>query len=154
MHRIEIHTAAREKFFERTALCRGFRMKRKLDPLNLYVEALSQFFNTHGTEIAPRSNEVGEDLQQNGLGCHVCSMTQNWKFSVNPFPVRLYPPTFTRARNGPPVALLVVPLRRVYENRKRQLPDTERASCRKCSGRLPFLLLLRASESPGFVSRF
>jgi hypothetical protein len=59
-------------------------MKRKVNPLGLYVEVLFQFFNTPGTEIAPRSNEIGKDMEQNGLGCHASSMTQKWKFSVNP----------------------------------------------------------------------
>jgi len=65
-------------------------MKRKEDPLDLNVEVLFQLFNTPGTEIAPRSYEIGEDLQQNGLGCHASSMTQNWKFSVNVFAAGLY----------------------------------------------------------------
>ena len=82
VHCIEIHTAAGKEFFERTALGRSFRMKWKINPLNLYIEVLSQLFNTPGTEIAPRSNEVGEDLQQNGFGCHVSSIAQDWKFSA------------------------------------------------------------------------
>jgi len=41
MHGIQVHTAAGEEFLERTALGWSFGMKRKVDPLNLYVEVPS-----------------------------------------------------------------------------------------------------------------
>jgi hypothetical protein len=41
MHGIQVHTPACEEFFERTALGRSFGMKRKVDPLNVYIEVLS-----------------------------------------------------------------------------------------------------------------
>ena len=41
-------------------------MEGKLGELHFDVEALTDPFNTHGTEIAPRSYVVGEDLE------HLC----------------------------------------------------------------------------------
>jgi len=42
-------------------------MKRKVDPAHIDVEVLLQSFNTPGTEIAPGSNEVGEDFQYDAV---------------------------------------------------------------------------------------
>lgn len=38
-------------------------MERKLGELDFDIEGLSDPFNTHGTEIAPRSYVVGENLE-------------------------------------------------------------------------------------------
>ena len=38
-------------------------MQREIHPLDVDVVALLQPFNTPGTEVAPRSDEVGEDFQ-------------------------------------------------------------------------------------------
>jgi hypothetical protein len=70
MHGIQVHTATGEEFLERTALGWSFGMKRKIDPLNLYIEVLSQFFNTPGTEVAPWSDKICEDLQLDRFVCH------------------------------------------------------------------------------------
>src|SRR5262249_3742191 len=117
-----------------------FRMQRKVDPLDLYVETLSQLFNTPGTEVTPRSNEIGKDLDWDGFICHVLSMAQVWKFSAKHCPGRLYLKLFPKGLKGPHIAFFVLPVRRVYENRKRQLRSTEHASqwniladCRYCS---------------------
>ena len=97
MHCIEVHTAAREQLLQRTALGWSFRMKGKIDPLNVDLEILSQLFNTPGTEIAPGSDEVGEDLQLDRFICHLMSMAQDWKFSVKQCAVRRYPKPFSNA---------------------------------------------------------
>jgi hypothetical protein len=43
-------------------------MQREMDQFDLDVEVFRQFFNTPGTEITPRSNIVGENLQGDRLG--------------------------------------------------------------------------------------
>ena len=60
--------AASEEFFQRNTLGGRFRVQRKMHPFNLNIEVCPEFFNTHGTEIAPGSDVVGEDVQGDGLG--------------------------------------------------------------------------------------
>jgi hypothetical protein len=43
-------------------------MKRKSRPVNFDVIIFLQFLNTHGTEIAPRSNIIGEDFKNHRFG--------------------------------------------------------------------------------------
>ena len=43
-------------------------MERKEDPLHIDVKLLSETVNTPGTEIAPRSDVVGEDFQGEWCG--------------------------------------------------------------------------------------
>jgi hypothetical protein len=58
---------AREEFFKGESFFRCLGMKRKSCPTNFDVIILSQLLNTHGTEIAPRSNIIGEYLQNHRL---------------------------------------------------------------------------------------
>ncbi len=53
-------------------------MQREVNPLNLYIEILSQLFNTPGTEIAPRSNEVGEYFQYDRFSRHGTQYTRRY----------------------------------------------------------------------------
>jgi hypothetical protein len=48
-------------------------MERKMNQLYVDVEILFQLFNTHGTEITPRSDVVGKNLKRNGIGHGHCS---------------------------------------------------------------------------------
>jgi hypothetical protein len=38
-------------------------VERKVNPVNLYRIVRLQFFNTHGTEITPGSDVVGENVK-------------------------------------------------------------------------------------------
>ena len=67
VHGVEIEAAACEQVFERQAFQRRVGMKRKVHPTHIDVEVLLQSFNTPGTEIAPGSNEVGEDFQYDAV---------------------------------------------------------------------------------------
>ena len=51
-------------------------MEREVLTLEVQVEGLLQRFNTHGTEITPGSDVIGENLDELGLfhnGSHVFS---------------------------------------------------------------------------------
>ena len=63
MHGVEVKTAAREQIFQEKSLLRSVRVQREINPLHIDVEILFQLFNTPGTEIAPRSDKIGKDLQ-------------------------------------------------------------------------------------------
>jgi hypothetical protein len=43
-------------------------VQRKMHQYGLDLECLLEFFNTHGAEVTPGSNVVGEDLQGDRLG--------------------------------------------------------------------------------------
>ena len=43
-------------------------MQREKDPLHLDAKVLFQFFNTHGTEVAPRSDVIGKHFQRDRFG--------------------------------------------------------------------------------------
>jgi hypothetical protein len=55
-------------------------VERKINPLQLDVEIVLELFNTPGTEIAPRSNEIGEDFEDDWFIFHVRSMSQIGNF--------------------------------------------------------------------------
>src|SRR5262249_4430192 len=97
VHRIQIQAAAGEEIIKRSAFGGSFGMKGKVDPLDLYVEILSQLFNTPGTEVTPRSNEIGKDLHLQGFICHVLSMAQVWKFSAKHGALGPYLKLFSKA---------------------------------------------------------
>ena len=63
-HRWNIDIPSCEEFFQGPAFFWGFRMQGKGDPLHLDIVRLLEFFNTPGNEIAPGSDIVGEDLQE------------------------------------------------------------------------------------------
>src|SRR5215470_5129748 len=63
MHRLEIVAAPGKEILKGKAFSRCVRVQREVDPLHLDVEVLLQLFNTPGSEIAPRSYEVGEYLE-------------------------------------------------------------------------------------------
>ena len=52
---------------------RRIGMQREVHEFGLDVEVLLQFFSTHGTEIAPRSNIVREYFEYDGLFAHIVS---------------------------------------------------------------------------------
>lgn len=68
VHGIQIDLAAGKQRLDGDALLGGFRMQREMNPSNPEVEALLQLFNTPGTEVAPGSYVVAEDLQIQLLG--------------------------------------------------------------------------------------
>ena len=43
-------------------------VQREVNQLDVDVVVFAKFFNTHGTEVTPRSNVVAEQLQRDGLG--------------------------------------------------------------------------------------
>jgi len=45
-------------------------MQRKVHQGDIDFEIPLQFFNTHGTEVTPRSDVVAEDFQDNQLSHH------------------------------------------------------------------------------------
>jgi len=47
---------------------RGFRVQRKVNIVDGNIVILLQFFNTPGTEIAPGSNKIGVDIEDDGFG--------------------------------------------------------------------------------------
>jgi hypothetical protein len=49
-------------------------MQGEVHPLDLDLEIPLQFFNTPGTEITPRSNVIGKDLQRDRLGHRPASL--------------------------------------------------------------------------------
>src|SRR5204863_3500971 len=63
-----------EQLGQRTPFHRRLRMQREVHPLDLHVVFHLQLLNTHGTEIAPGSGVVGEDLHRDGF-CHAASLT-------------------------------------------------------------------------------
>jgi hypothetical protein len=58
-----VDRSAGKKVFQRLAVRRRFRMKRKGRPVRVDIKFLLQFFNTPGNEIAPGSDIVREDFQ-------------------------------------------------------------------------------------------
>src|SRR5258705_12195224 len=68
MHGLDIQPAPGEEIGQRHPFRRSFRMQREVHPLDLHPMLVLQLLNTHGTEIAPRSDIVGEDLHRHGLG--------------------------------------------------------------------------------------
>ena len=68
IHSLGIHAPLGIHFSHRPSLHRGFGMQRKMNQLHIDVVGLFELFNTHGTEITPRSNVVREDLKRYGLG--------------------------------------------------------------------------------------
>jgi hypothetical protein len=62
-HRRDIHRPAGEQRFERLPGRRRFRMQGKGRPLDVERKCRFDPFNTPGTEVAPGSDVVGEDLQ-------------------------------------------------------------------------------------------
>ena len=50
-------------------------MQWKKNPLHGDIEVLFQLFNTPGTEVAPGSNEVGENLEPDGI-THTCTLDE------------------------------------------------------------------------------
>ena len=67
VHRLDVDVAPREQIGERFALRRRLGMEREVHPLDLHVVLRLQPLNTHGTEIAPGSDVVGEDPERDGL---------------------------------------------------------------------------------------
>ena len=50
-------------------------MKREVNQLNVHIIVVFEFFNTPGTEITPRSDVVGENLDGDGIGHLVGSIS-------------------------------------------------------------------------------
>ena len=61
------------------ALRRRLRVEREVHPLDLHAVLSSELLNTHGTEIAPGSDVVGEDLHRHWLG-HAASLSVSWNW--------------------------------------------------------------------------
>ena len=74
MHGIKVEPSARKEIFQQQTLCRGIRMQREISPLNTDFEIPFELFNTPGTEIAPRSNEVGKYFQRDWYRHHTFSI--------------------------------------------------------------------------------
>src|SRR5215469_15064709 len=64
-------------------------MEREVHPLDLHVVLVLEFLNTHGTEIAPGSDVVGENLHRDGFGHDASSGLLSSEFSDRPSPPRL-----------------------------------------------------------------
>lgn len=62
MHGIKVVPTSREERFERTSVPWGLRMQREVDPLNLDLVVSPKPVNTPGTEIAPGSDKISENL--------------------------------------------------------------------------------------------
>jgi hypothetical protein len=75
VHSLEIETSAGEQIRESKAGGGSIRMERKVHPAQVQIEVLLQLFNTPGTEIAPGSNEIGENLKDDWL-LHKLSVAQ------------------------------------------------------------------------------
>src|SRR4030095_9313529 len=83
---LSVHAAPREQIGERAALRRSLRVQREVHPLDLHVVLGAQLLNTHGTEIAPGSDVVGEDLERDRLA-HTTSFIASLKrFSTSRCP--------------------------------------------------------------------
>src|SRR5262245_2043229 len=78
VHGLAIHAAPGEQVGQRAAFHRRFRVKREVHPLDLYVVLGPELLNTHGTEIAPGSDVVGEDLDRQQLA-HATSFMASLK---------------------------------------------------------------------------
>ena len=70
---------AGKEIFKGKAFGRRVRVQWEINPLHVDIEVLLQLFNTPGTEIAPRSNEVGEYFQLNSFSHNV---SQTRRFSA------------------------------------------------------------------------
>ena len=68
VHGLYVHGPAREQRFQRTPLRGRVRMQWEVHPLHVDLEVLLQLFNTPGTEVAPRSDVIGEYCQCDRLG--------------------------------------------------------------------------------------
>jgi hypothetical protein len=64
---MDIHGLAAKELLKRLAFLRGLRVQGKGDPLDPDSVFLFQSFNTPGTEVAPGSDVVGKDLQNQGF---------------------------------------------------------------------------------------
>jgi hypothetical protein len=74
VHCIEIQPPSCKKIFQKQALGRGVGMQGEINPLNVDFEIPLELFNTPGTEIAPRSNEVCEYFQYDRYFHHTFSI--------------------------------------------------------------------------------
>src|SRR5215475_13913771 len=63
-------------------------MEREVHPLDLHVVLVLEFLNTHGTEIAPGSDVVGENLHRDGFGHDASSRLLSSECSDRPSPLR------------------------------------------------------------------
>jgi hypothetical protein len=64
----DIHIPAGKELLYRDPLLGNFRVEGERPPLNGNLKILSQLINTPGTEIAPRSDIIGEYFQKDWLG--------------------------------------------------------------------------------------
>src|SRR4030095_13798959 len=83
---LSVHAAPREQIGERAALRRSLRVKREVHPLDLHVVLGAQLLNTHGTEIAPGSDVVGEDLERDRLAHTTSFIASLNRFSTSRCP--------------------------------------------------------------------
>ena len=67
VHGFEVQPASGEQILKGKTFCRCVGMQREIYPLEINVVVPLQPFNTPGTEVAPGSNEVGEDFESNGI---------------------------------------------------------------------------------------
>ncbi len=72
VHGVEIDAATGEQLGQRLALYGRVGVQRKVNGLDIDVVGLADFFNTHGAEVTPRSDVVGEDLQDDRIGHRSC----------------------------------------------------------------------------------
>src|SRR5262249_1538086 len=118
VHRLALLGAAPgEQIGERASFRRRLRMQREVHPLHLHVVLGPEPLNTHGTEIAPGSDVVREDLHRDRL-CHGAS---RWKG----LGWRPYQPVAARARPRPPDPLDRGVVRAVPRGRGRHTPTAD-----------------------------
>jgi hypothetical protein len=65
--RWDVNPAACEQFLQRQSVFRRCRMQWKGYPFDFNLVLLPEPVNTPGNEVAPRSNVIGKDLEDDGL---------------------------------------------------------------------------------------
>src|SRR6185295_6805314 len=90
--------APREQVRQAAPLCRGLGMQREMHPLDPHAVFPLEPLNTHGTEIAPGSDVVGEDFYIKRFGHRPVPLSRNCYKSAR----RSYQPGTVNSRSFSP----------------------------------------------------